>query len=169
MSRPYSRQALSLVHGSLERAVSEGTSDARRSMSLGSHLAGAAFSNAGLGVVHALASTVGGMTDRPHGECLAVSIEAGLRYNLPVRREAYADLAREFGVGETADALIAECARLRDAIGLPGSFREVGLGPEDVDAMVENTLVQERRLPTNPRDVDTDALVEALEEAFAGE
>ena len=168
MSRPYSERALSLVHGSLERAVNEGTSGSRRSMSLGAHLAGAAFSNAGLGVVHALASTVGGMTDRPHGECLAVSVETGLRYNLPVRREAYADLARGFGCGETGDALIAECARLRDAIGLPGSFREVGLGPENVDAMVENTLVQERRLPTNPRDVDADALRGTLEDAFAG-
>ena len=35
--------------------------------------------------------------------------------------------------------------------------------------MVENTLVQKRRLPTNPRDVDAGALRETLEEAFAGE
>ncbi len=168
MSRPYSARGLSLVHGALERAVAEGTPASRRSMSLGAHLAGVAFSNAGLGVVHALASTVGGMTDRPHGDCLAVSIEAGLQYNLPVRRETYADLARDLDAGEDAEALVAECARLRDAIGLPGSFREVGLGPGDVEAMVENTLVQERRLPTNPRDVDADALGGALEEAFAG-
>jgi alcohol dehydrogenase class IV len=128
-----------------------------------------AFSNAGLGVVHALASTVGGMTDRPHGECLAASVEPGLRYNLPVRREAYADVARDLGVGDGAAALVAECARLRDAIGLPATFREVGLGPGDVDAMVENTLVQERRLPTNPRDVDAEALRETLEDAFVRE
>jgi hypothetical protein len=35
--------------------------------------------------------------------------------------------------------------------------------------MVENTLVQERRLPTNPRDVDSGALRETLEDAFARE
>ena len=174
MSRPYSERAFLAVHGSLERAVEEPTPAARRSMSLGSHLAGVAFSNAGLGVVHALASTVGGMTDRPHGECLAVSIEPGLRYNLPVRREAYADLARDLGVGDRAEgggaeALISECARLRDAVGLPGSFRAVGLGPDDVDAMVENTLVQERRLPTNPRDVDAGVLRRTIEAAFAAE
>ena len=169
MSRPYSERALRAVHGSLERAASEGTPAARRSMSLGAHLAGVAFSNAGLGVVHALASTVGGMTDRPHGECLAASVEPGLRYNLPVRREAYADVARDLGVGDGAAALVSECARLRDAVGLPASFREVGLGPGDVDAMVENTLVQERRLPTNPRDVDSGALRETLEDAFARE
>ncbi|MEF8789168.1 MAG: iron-containing alcohol dehydrogenase [Haloarculaceae archaeon] len=167
MSRPYSRRALRAVHGSLERAVAEPTPAARRSMSLGAHLAGVAFSNAGLGVVHALASTAGGMTDRPHGECLAASVEAGLRYNLPVRREAYADLARSLGVGDDAAALVDECARLRDAVGLPGSFRSVGLGPDDAATMVENTLVQERRLPTNPRDVDAEALRAVLDDALA--
>ncbi|MEF8868950.1 MAG: iron-containing alcohol dehydrogenase, partial [Haloarculaceae archaeon] len=166
-SRPYSRRALRAVHGSLERAVAEPTPAARRSMSLGAHLAGVAFSNAGLGVVHALASTAGGMTDRPHGECLAASVEAGLRYNLPVRREAYADLARSLGVGDDAAALVDECARLRDAVGLPGSFRSVGLGPDDAATMVENTLVQERRLPTNPRDVDAEALRAVLDDALA--
>ena len=169
MSRPYSARAPRAVPGSLERAVNDPTPAARRSMSLGSHLAGVAFSNAGLGVVHALASTVGGMTDRPHGECLAVSVEAGLRYNLPVRREAYADLARDLDGRQAggAEALVAECVRLRDSVGLPGSFREAGLGPGDVDAMVENTLVQERRLPTNPRDVDAEALRTTLEDALA--
>jgi len=167
MSRPYSERALRAVHGSLERAVDEGPPAARRSMSLGSHLAGVAFSNAGLGIVHALASTVGGMTDRPHGECLAVSVEPGLRYNLPVRREGYAAVARDLGIGDEAEALLAECARLRDAIDLPGSFPDVGLGPGNADAMVENTLVQERRLPTNPRDVDADALRETVAAALS--
>lgn len=181
MSRPYAERALRAVHGSLERAVSEGDPASRRSMSLGAHLAGVAFSNSGLGMVHALASAVGGMTDRPHGECLAVSVEPGLRYNLPVREKSYATVARDLGVGDSAvgdrdsvvsdhdnaAALIEECARLRDAIGLPSSLREVGLGPDDAAAMVENTLVQERRLPTNPRDAEADALLDVLEDALA--
>lgn len=155
LSRPLSRRALALVHGSLERAALGGADrEARRGMSLGSHLAGLAFSNAGLGAVHALASAVGGMVDRPHGDCLAAAIEPGLRYNLPVRREAYAAAASDLGVGESAEALIDECARLRDALGLPDSFAAVGV--DDRDELVERTLVQERRLATNPRDVTED-------------
>ncbi|MFB6282010.1 MAG: iron-containing alcohol dehydrogenase [Haloferacaceae archaeon] len=151
LSRPLSRRALGLVHGSLERATLDGADrEARRAMALGSHLAGLAFSNAGLGIVHALASAVGGMVDRPHGECLAAAVEPGLRYNLPVRREAYAAVADDLGVGDTAEALIAECARLRDAIGLPDSFAAVGI--DDRDELVERTLVQDRRLATNPRE-----------------
>ncbi|MFB6303523.1 MAG: iron-containing alcohol dehydrogenase [Haloferacaceae archaeon] len=157
VSRPLSRRALHLVHGSLERATYDGDDRAaRRGMSLGSHLAGLAFSNAGLGAVHALASAVGGMVDQPHGACLAVSVEPGLRYNLPVRREEYAAVARDIGVGDSAEALIAECARLRDALGLPDSVAAFGLDRSDADDVVERTLVQERRLVTNPREVTED-------------
>ncbi|WP_254538536.1 iron-containing alcohol dehydrogenase [Halomarina litorea] len=161
VSRPLSRQALTLAHGSLERAYADGGDRAaRRAMSLGAHLAGAAFSTAGLGVVHALASTVGGMTGRPHGECLAASVRPGLTYNLPARRGEYAVLARDLGVTEAATddeaaaALLAECDRLRAALDLPGSLSDLGLGTDDVGAIVERTVAQDRRIATNPRTVD---------------
>lgn len=157
ISRALAWRALTLVHGSLERAVFDGRNrDAQRAMSLGSHLAGMAFSASGLGAVHALASTLGGLTDRPHGACLAASIRPGLYYNLPVRREQYAAIAGALGVGTDPLSLLEECDRLREAIGLPGSFTEFDLSEEDVDAIVENTLLQERRLATNPREVTAD-------------
>lgn len=164
VSRPLSRQALDQIHGSFERVVTDGDDrEARRQMSLGAHLAGTAFSNAGLGAVHALASAVGGMTGRPHGECLGASLTAGLTYNLPERRREYADIAEQLGVSEpndsldeAADALLGECDRLRDVADLPGSFAALGLGPDDVEKIVQNTLVQERRIKTNPRHVDDD-------------
>jgi alcohol dehydrogenase class IV len=128
----------------------------RRALSLGSHLAGLAFSNAGLGVVHALASAVGGMTGAAHGDCLAACVEPGLRYNLPVRRDAYAAVADHLGVGSTAEDLVAEAVRLRDALALPTSIADLGLDRGDAAAVVENTLVQERRLATTPRLPDED-------------
>lgn len=161
ISRALAWRALGSIHGSLERAVFDGGDrEARRAMSLGSHLAGTAFSVSGLGAVHALASTLGGLTDRPHGACLAASIRTGLRYNRPVRREEYGAIARRLGVADRAstapEAFVAECDRLRESIGLPGSLAAFDLGPEDVDTVVENTLLQERRLATNPREVTED-------------
>ncbi|WP_162562668.1 iron-containing alcohol dehydrogenase [Salinigranum rubrum] len=157
ISRSLARRALGLVYGSLERAVFDGDDHgARRGMSLGSCLAAVAHSNSGLGAIHALASAVGGITGRPHGECLAASVEPALEYNLPIRRDAYAELADEFGVGDTAEAFIAEITRVRDDIGLPPSFSELGLDQSDADRIVEATLVQERRLKTNPRVVSED-------------
>ena len=174
VSRPLSRRALDLTHAHLERAVFDGDDlEARRAMSLGAHLAGVAFSNAGLGAVHALASTVGGLVDAPHGACLGASVRAGLDYNRPVRAGAYAALARDLGLVEagatdarSADALVDACVRLADGVGLPTSFADVGLGPDDLDAMVEHTLVQERRLTTNPRAVVEADLRETLAAAL---
>ncbi|SEH16571.1 choline dehydrogenase [Natronorubrum sediminis] len=163
-SRGLAREALFQVHGALERATFDGDDrDAREAMSVGSHLAGTAFSISGLGIVHALASTLGGLTDDPHGACLAASIVAGLTYNLPVRQEAYADIARSLEVAtveatddEAAQALVDECDRLRRSLNLPTSMRALGLERSDVDTIVENTLLQERRLPTNPRGAGDD-------------
>lgn len=175
ITRPLSRHALDLVHGSLETAVEAGEEmTARREMSLGSHLAGVAFSNAGLGAVHALASTVGGLTDRPHGECLGASIEVGLAFNRPVLEDQYAGIARALGIASTqtsdtdaADALQDECLRIADRIGLPTTFPDVGLGPDDIEIIVDNTLIQDRRLVTNPREVTAEALRRTVSAAFA--
>lgn len=157
VSKSLSRTALSLVHGNLERAVFDGDDrEARRALSLGSHLAGQAFSLAGLGAVHALASTYGGLVEASHGECLGASIRAGLRYNLPVRREQYGAVARDLGVGEDADALLAECNRLRASVGLPGSPADLGLDRSALGTVVDNTVAQERRIATNPREVTED-------------
>lgn len=164
ISRSLSSRALALVACGLERAVHDGEDlDARRRMSLGAHLAGQAFSVAGLGAIHALASAVGGMTGRTHGACLAACLRSGLAYNRPVRREAYAATARSLGVARDGDgtedaatALVEECVRLADSVGLPTTLADLGLGLDDVDAIVENVLVQERRLKTNPRRVEAD-------------
>lgn len=162
VSRVLSRRAIELVHGALERAV-EGRTAARRELSLGAHLAGVAFSNAGLGMVHALASTVGGMTDRPHGECLAAAIEPGLRYNRPARNEAYDAVGAALGGPDTGPSpLVAACTRLRDALELPSSFAALDLDVDQVDRVVEATVNQDRRLATNPRDPNPEDLREVL-------
>ena len=173
ISRSLAWRALELIHESLEDSVYDGQNyDARRALSLGSHLAGMALTVSGLGAVHALASTLGGLSGRPHGACLGGSIRAGLYYNLPVRHKQYQTIAYELGVGSedldstAPEALIVECDRLRESIGLPGSFSEFGLSSSDIDTIVENTLIQERRLGSNPRVVTDDLREELLEIEF---
>jgi alcohol dehydrogenase class IV len=96
------------------------------------------------------------MTDATHGDCLAACVATGLRYNLPVRRDDYAAIAADLGVGSTAEDLVGEVLRVRDALGLPDSMAALGLERSDAGAVVENTLVQERRLVTTPRFPDED-------------
>lgn len=139
-------------------------------MSLGSHFAGAAFSIAGLGIIHALASTFGGLRDRPHGECLGAATRIGLEYNYPVRKREYAEICRLIGIettplGSETVALIEECERLVDTLGLPKTACDLGFESDDVETLFNNTMVQERRLLTNPRTADAD-LEMTLSDAF---
>ena len=87
-------EAFRSIWTSYRRAVARGDDrEARIGMSIGSHLAGIAFSHSGLGLVHALASSLGGMIDAPHGVCLAACTNIGLSYNLKTCEKDLAILA----------------------------------------------------------------------------
>jgi len=169
-SNPFSRglslEAFGYIWRSYRRAVSEGRNrNARLDMSIGSHLAGLAFSHSGLGIVHALASSLGGMVDKPHGVCLAACTGIGLSYNFKACEKDYGVLANVMS-GIDADAastagaeiFLKKIQDLLKELGFPCRPSEVGLGKQDAEKLLENTLVQTRRTKTNPRPLDDELL-----------
>jgi alcohol dehydrogenase class IV len=135
-------------------------------MSMGSHLAGIAFSHSGLGLVHALASSLGGMIDEPHGVCLAACTNIGLSYNLKACEKDYAVLGgimeEENIHGSTRvppENLLLNLQKLIHELGLPSRPSELGIRKEDAQKLVHNTLVQTRRTKTNPRPLDDQLLL----------
>ena len=166
-SNPFS-QGLSLeafrsIWGSYRTAISDGSNrEARMGMSIGSHLAGLAFSHSGLGLVHALASSLGGMVDAPHGMCLAACTRIGLGYNLKACEEKFAILAGymegDVGPNHSPDRFIDNMLGLISDLDLPSRPSDLGLKKEDAERLLENTLVQTRRIKTNPRPLDDELL-----------
>jgi alcohol dehydrogenase class IV len=165
-SNPFSRgialEAFRLIWRSYRKSVANGQDrKAREDMSLGSHLAGLAFSHSGLGLVHALASSLGGMIAAPHGVCLAASTHIGLGYNSRVCERDFSLLADAMKTGRgsgSAKRFMAEIQDLIRELGLPEKPSELGIKREDARAILEKTLIQKRRLPTNPRLVDNELL-----------
>ncbi len=176
-SNPFSRclalEAFRSVWTSYRHAISDGSDrEARRRMSLGSHLAGVAFSHSGLGLVHALASSVGGMVDAPHGVCLAACSKIGLSYNFIVCEKDYATLASFMAGGDGGDSSKADAGsflenieRLISALDFPSKPSELGVRKEDAATLLKKTLVQKRRIMTNPRILD-DELLSYIEEGI---
>ncbi len=174
-SNPYSRslslEAFRSIWASYRRVISHGDDrQARAGMSLGSHLAGLAFSHSGLGVVHALASSLGGMIDAPHGVCLAACTDMGLRYNANTCEAGLATLGQMTGAAEgssreDAERFLAVLQKLIRDLGLPTRPSQLGITRADAGTLLEKTLVQVRRLPTNPRPVDED-LLSAIEKGI---
>lgn len=170
-SRSLSLEAFRSIWRSYRRAVSKGHDcGARKDMSLGSHLAGLAFSHSGLGLVHALASALGGMVDEPHGVCLAACTRIGLKYNLSACEKDFAVLAgimseidKTSPANVSAETFVENMLDLARDLGFPSRPSEVGLKKGDAEKLLKNTLVQTRRTQTNPRDLD-DELLSHIEE-----
>src|SRR5204863_5936443 len=91
-------KAIGLVGAYLRRAVARGDDlEAREGMALAATLAGLAFSNVGVAVVHALEYPVGGATHCAHGAGNGLLLPFVMRYNLPARMREFATIARLLG------------------------------------------------------------------------
>ena len=79
----YALEAIKLVKNYLPPLlIDQNNRELREKIMLGSMKAGLAFSNAILGAVHAMAHSLGGYLDLPHGECNAMLLEHVINYNL---------------------------------------------------------------------------------------
>ena len=83
VSDAFAVKAIELIAENLPVACREGANvDARTSLALGSLLAGAAFSNAMVGIVHALGHSLGGLCHIPHGQAMMMLLPHCVRFNL---------------------------------------------------------------------------------------
>lgn len=169
-SNPFSRslalEAFRSIWVSFRVAVAHGDNrEARIGMSIGSHLAGIAFSHSGLGLVHALASSLGGMINAPHGVCLAACTTMGLTYNLRVCERDLATLASMMVRRDEMDShqisgegFLKKLQGLIQDVSLPSRPSELGIKKEDARQLLNKTLIQTRRIKTNPRPLDDELL-----------
>ncbi|HVS38303.1 MAG TPA: iron-containing alcohol dehydrogenase [Gemmataceae bacterium] len=167
-------KAITLIGANLRRAVRDGGDlEARENMALGATLAGMAFSNVGVAVVHALEYPVGGATHCSHGAGNGLLLPYVMRFNLPARTAAFARIASLLGeaVSGLAEAAAAERAvgaveRLRVDIGVPTRLRELGVKEAQLRPFAEKAFAVKRILRVNPRTPTVDDLEGILRAAF---
>lgn len=131
---------------------------------LASCLAGLSFSNAGLGLAHALAHPLGAYYHLSHGLCAAIYLPVVMEFNLPVCPEKFASIAD--AMGEDVRHLSVHCAakkaltavrELFADVRMPSTFSELGISFELYPKMVEDAFAA---VPTkvNPRRADKDQI-----------
>ncbi len=130
-ANPYSdSQALSamrLIGPNLRRVYQDGSDkQAREAMMLGSTLAGVAFSNASVALVHGMSRPIGAAFHVPHGLSNAMLLPSVTEFSIPAAPERYADCARAMGVAtdqdsteQANDKLLAELHALNDELQVP--------------------------------------------------
>ncbi len=139
--------AITAVTEYLPRAVRDGQdAEAREMMAYAENIAGMAFSNAGLGMVHAMAHALGGHSNLPHGVCNAVLLPYVLRYNSrdPEIRRRLERVAEAMRLPEkTPEAVIRKTHEMAVRLGIPPTLREAAEGkvtPEAFGALADLAL-----------------------------
>lgn len=125
----------------LERAYRDGNDmEARSQMQIAAHKAGYAFSRVGVGNIHAIAHTLGGLYNTPHGLANAVILPHILRDYGAVVHKKLAHLSAILGLKldgtqeEKANAFIAEVEAMNERMGIPTGFDFIR--DEDIDQMI---------------------------------
>jgi alcohol dehydrogenase class IV len=135
-------------------------------------LAGVAFSNAFLGLAHAIASPLGGHFHVQHGLANAVILPYVMAFNLPAAIGSYAEIARVLGIGGPseiprvlAEKSVSAVAELSRDIGIPKQLRDVG-AKEDILPLVARDALKSIQLRFNPRIASEQEILELLRKAF---
>lgn len=140
--------------------------EARDRVMLASLHAGLAFSNASLGLVHAMAHSMGGNYGVAHGECAALLLEAVVEFNFPAAPERYGRLGATMTgrEGTSLEDLLNELRDLRLRLGIDGGLQRLGLRREDIPHLSRNAS-RDPCLATNPRTTTTKDIERLYERA----
>ncbi|MFB6843133.1 iron-containing alcohol dehydrogenase [Streptomyces sp. NPDC056361] len=185
-------QAVKLIFENLETCVTEGAKapEARERMHNASTIAGMAFANAFLGLVHAMAHTLGNTFHVAHGRTNALLLPHVIRHNGTVTHKAvpwpkaevyraperYQEIARMLGLpAATPEEGVESYARaveeLRTRCGIPASFREEGVDEAAFLAALPQQAANayaDQCAPANPRMPMIDEMKELMTRAYYG-
>ncbi|WP_432193204.1 bifunctional acetaldehyde-CoA/alcohol dehydrogenase [Streptomyces sp. bgisy027] len=182
--------AIRLVFDNLPAAVNDRaqSSVAREKMHNAGTIAGMAFGNAFLGIVHAMSHTLGAAFHLAHGRTNAVLLPHVIRYNgtIPTKLtgwpryehyrapERFQDIARSLGLpaatpAQGVESLAVAVERLRDAVGIEPSFQALGVDERTfLDALPRQALsaYEDQCAPANPRMPMLDDMQQLMRAAY---
>ncbi|RDU22697.1 iron-containing alcohol dehydrogenase [Anaerosacchariphilus polymeriproducens] len=162
---PLALKAISIVNTDLLKSY-DGDTKSREEMHYGQCLAGMAFSNALLGIVHSMAHKTGAVFSTghiTHGLANAMYLPYVIKYNakLPEVAARYAEIANSIGITGTVDEsvqkLCDKIVELNNYMGIPNTLKEFGIledeFKEKISSISENA-VGDACTGSNPRPID---------------
>jgi lactaldehyde reductase len=165
MSDMFEIEAVRMIARYLPIAVEEPSNpEGRNGMAVAQYIAGMAFSNVGLGLVHGMAHPMGSLFDIPHGVANALLLPTIMEFNMPKCLDKYPQIAEAMGVDikgltreEASQAAVDSVRALAVKVGIPQHLSELGISEKDIPALAEQALA-DVCTPGNPRDVTLDEI-----------
>lgn len=159
--------AVKIIFDYLPRTVENGHDiEAREQMVYAVFLGGIAFSNAGLGNVHAMAHQLGGIYNLPHGVCNAMLLPYVEEENAKYVPEKFVSIANVLGYDvegksaqECAAFVVDSMKELAKKVGIPATLGELGVNDVDFDLLAENAM-KDICAPGNPVEFTKEQIIE---------
>lgn len=179
VSDAYAVAAINLIRENLEKAVRNGKDkQARLSMANASMLAGAAFSNSMVGLVHAIGHALGSVCMVPHGHAMTILLPYVMMYQYQKLKPLYAELLiylagpdvyaatpEENRAKESIRTIMRMKHRLHKICYLPEKLREVGVVRADFERIAQ-LAVDDGAILVNPVSADKQDILHILEKAY---
>lgn len=166
----WAEKSLTLMADSFRTAVRDGDDErAREQMALAATFAGLGFGNAGVHIPHANAYPIAGQVPEgfrpqgydadhamvPHGMAVSLTAPAAFAFTFDADPDRHVRAAHlldpDARADEPAELLPTVLRSIMRDVGIPNGLAEIGFGADDVPALVEGTLKQQRLLATAPK------------------
>ncbi|MDL0432625.1 iron-containing alcohol dehydrogenase [Marinobacter sp. TBZ242] len=181
LSDAYATAAIKKISGSLLKVMDNPKdSDGRLELAQASTMAGIAFSNSMVGLVHALGHATGAICHLPHGLCMSLYLPYVLEYNLESIRQPLGELLLYLEGPEVysatpssrrAEASISALRKLRDELHkrckLPRTLKETGSVEEHQLDTIAELAMDDGSMMFNPKEVTLDDARAVLKKAWA--
>lgn len=183
ISDAYAMTAISKVSKNLPKVMDNPKDkDARLQLAEASTMAGIAFSNSMVGLVHSLGHALGGVCHLPHGLCMNLLMPYVLEYNKDVNGERIGELLRPLLNNDEAYANVPSAERTMEAIKyiramrddlyeqcqLPRTLQETGKVEQSQLEAIADVAINDGSIIYNPKEADKTDLMNILNRAWAG-
>ena len=173
MSDMFEIKAIEMINRYLVTAVEEpSNAEARNGMAVAQYIAGMAFSNVGLGVVHGMAHPLGAIFDIPHGVANALLLPIVMEFNAPAALDKYVEIAKAMNVysagmakEEAAKAAVDAVKALSLRVNIPQHLSDLGIQERDLDRLATAAFA-DVCTPGNPREVTKEIILDLYKKAL---
>lgn len=179
LSTIYALTSIELIANYLKKSVENGKDEeARLAMANASLMAGIAFSNSMVGIVHAIGHACGAVSNVAHGDAMTILLPHCMELNLSFCEKDYARILLAFSGPEIysetpkvqrgkkcIDEIREYILELNKISGLPVKLRDAGVKIEDFETIAK-TAINDGAAIVNPVEVTFDRVIEILKKAY---
>lgn len=179
LSSSYAISAIELIRDNLLKAVENGKDEKTRlEMANASLMAGIAFSNSMVGLVHAIAHSLGAVGSVPHGDAIAIMLPYVMEYNMDKLEKEYSKLLlymtseeeyfstpKEQRAQKLIEIIKEMIDKLNEKTKLPKSLRDVNIKETDFEK-IARLAVNDGAIIVNPKKADVEDIIKILKKAY---